>query len=137
MKTIKPRKIALAGTVVAAVALVGCLGCAAQTQTADTGAAQEPVQQEQTEQQAAAPEKVAKKTLAEWVTTYPNQGNSYMEAKMAHTYDAFAGASQQWLAPPVMPVRTSKRFIMSKARRFLTKTPLTTRWNGPIAPIAT
>lgn len=42
MKTIKPRKIALAGTVVAAVALVGCLGCAAQTQTADTGAAQEP-----------------------------------------------------------------------------------------------
>lgn len=46
MKTIKPRKIALAGTVVAAVALVGCLGCAAQTQTADTGAAQEPVQQE-------------------------------------------------------------------------------------------
>ncbi len=95
MKTIKPRKIALAGTVVAAVALVGCLGCAAQTQTADTGAAQEPVQQEQTEQQAAAPEKVAKKTLAEWVTTYPNQGNSYMEAKMAHTYDAFAGASQQ------------------------------------------
>ena len=55
MKTIKPRKIALAGTVVAAVALVGCLGCAAQTQTADTGAAQEPVQQEQTEQQAAAP----------------------------------------------------------------------------------
>ena len=125
MKTIKPRKIALAGTVVAAVALVGCLGCAAQTQTADTGAAQEPVQQEQTEQQAAAPEKVAKKTLAEWVTTYLNQGNSYMEAKMAHTYDAFAG------------VRTSKRFIMSKARRFLTKTPLTTRWNGPIAPIAT
>ena len=134
MKTIKPRKIALAGTVVAAVALVGCLGCAAQTQTADTGAAQEPVQQEQTEQQAAAPEKVAKKTLAEWVTTYPNQGNSYMEAKMAHTYDAFAGASQQAF---VMPVRTSKRFIMSKARRFLTKTPLTTRWNGPIAPIAT
>ncbi len=91
MKTIKPRKIALAGTVVAAVALVGCLGCAAQTQTADTGAAQEPVQQEQTEQQAAAPEKVAKKTLAEWVATYPNQGNSYMEAKMAHTYDAFCG----------------------------------------------
>ena len=86
MKTIKPRKIALAGTVVAAVALVGCLGCAAQTQTADTGAAQEPVQQEQTEQQAAAPEKVAKKTLAEWVATYPNQGNSYMEAKMAHTF---------------------------------------------------
>ena len=136
MKTIKPRKIALAGTVVAAVALVGCLGCAAQTQTADTGAAQEPVQQEQTEQQAAAPEKVAKKTLAEWVTTYPNQGNSYMEAKMAHTYDAFAGASQQAFGGEDAAV-TSKRFIMSKARRFLTKTPLTTRWNGPIAPIAT
>ena len=55
MKTMKPRKIALAGTVVAAVALVGCLGCAAQTQTADTGAAQEPVQQEQPGQEPAAP----------------------------------------------------------------------------------
>lgn len=95
MKTMKPRKIALAGTVVAAVALVGCLGCAAQTQTADTGAAQEPVQQEQPGQETAAPEKVAKKTLAEWVAAYPNEGNTYMEAKMSHTYDAFAGASQQ------------------------------------------
>ena len=95
MKTMKPRKIALAGTVVAAVALVGCLGCAAQAQTADTGAAQEPVQQEQPGQETAAPEKVAKKTLAEWVAAYPNEGNTYMEAKMSHTYDAFAGASQQ------------------------------------------
>lgn len=95
MKTMKPRKIALAGTVVAAVALVGCLGCAAQTQTADTGADQEPVQQEQPGQETAAPEKAAKKTLAEWVAAYPNEGNTYMEAKMSHTYDAFAGASQQ------------------------------------------
>ena len=74
MKTMKPRKLVLAGTVVAAVALVGCLGCAAQTQTADTGAAQEPVQQEQPGQETAAPEKVAKKTLAEWVAAYPNEG---------------------------------------------------------------
>lgn len=89
MRLIKAKKIYLSGLVVMSMALAACFGCAAQqTQTPNTGAdaKQEPVEQE-------APA-VEKKTLAEWVAAYPDEGESYMASRMAHTYEVFAGASQ-------------------------------------------
>lgn len=87
MRPIKLRKPTLAAAVVCAVVLAGCLGCVSQTPAASTGSSDTPAPQEQ-----AVP--AEKKTLAEWVATYPNEGESYMASRMAHTYEAFAGACQ-------------------------------------------
>lgn len=96
------KKIVLVGTAVAAVALAGCLGCAAQTQQPADTKTQQPAAQEQPAKAsegkapaattATADTPYEKKTLAEWVELYPNEGNSYMESKMTNTYEAFSGA---------------------------------------------
>lgn len=79
MKKTKTRKLAIAVTAIATVVVAGCIGCSPTTQQASDA-----TQQQDTT--------VVKKSLGEWVSTYPLEGDSYMQSRMAHTYEAFAGA---------------------------------------------
>lgn len=91
MKKTKTRKLAIAVTAIATVAVAGCIGCSpAAQQTTDA-----------TQQQDAT---VVKKSLDEWVSTYPLEGDSYMQAKMSHTYDAFSALCIQVFGAEDAPV---------------------------------
>lgn len=79
----RKRKLRAAGITIAAVAvataaLVTCFGCSPTT----ASVAEDDSTADSTY-----------RTIAEWTAAYPNQGESYADAKMAHTYDSFYQAS--------------------------------------------
>lgn len=71
--------VTLAVVAVATAAIVGCFGCAPTTPSAPDSSAAE--------------EESVYKTNAEWTTMYPAEGESFAQAKMSKTYDAFYAAS--------------------------------------------